>query len=296
MTMSSGESDLRLPPERFYWAVLDGSITNSRARLSNSQLRYLFEPLLPVPLAQVHAVFLRLNGNRVLACGVEKRVLEQDVPVSTVSCGPRTFPSFVETTDAKADADSVNLLTGGFAPPVVRGLRRSVLRRTVTFMLLCCLLLLIGIERRTASLRADANVMRADVADVYDYVLGPAPADQVQPRDVQFVAELRRLQRTRATDESSRTHFYIADVTQDLAALLSRWPDDIHLRTESIAVTPSTITIRADLPTPEASAAIAALERWGAWKRDQPEISNRTDTETSTLTMRFRREEGAAPW
>lgn len=292
--MSDDNGDLRLPRERFYWAVLDESITGGRARLPNTQLRFLFEPLLPVPLAQVQTVFHRLDGDRVLACGVEGRVLEQEVPASIISCGPCDLPAFVEPSDI--DANRINLLTGALAPPVVRALRRSVLRRAVVSVLLCALLILVGIERRAAVLRADAAMMHSAVADVYDHVLGPAVANQVQPRDVQFIAELRRLERTRVTDESSRAPLHIADVTDDLAELLSRWPDDVHLRTESIAVTPSTITIRADLPTPEASAAVAELERWGGWNRDQPEISNRPNTGTSTLTVRFRREEGVESW
>src|SRR5690606_20144757 len=62
---------LSWPPDRFYWGVLD-----VRDLPRNADRCYLLEPVLPVPIESVQAVYEPVGDGRVLACAAPREALE----------------------------------------------------------------------------------------------------------------------------------------------------------------------------------------------------------------------------
>ena len=285
------EVHLRLPAEKFYWAVLDASMISNRRRLPHQQLGYLFEHLLPLCIDDVHAVYKRIDHERILACAMERTSLEKYITPTLLTLCPDSLPSFVPHTDF--NVDQLNLLTGEFAPAALRTAYRKLFWQSLAALLMVTLLIIIGIERRVSMLNHQSEATRNAITSIYDEVLGqPSSTNQHQPRSVQFVAELRRLQQTRGTDQSTSAIASLHDVTIDLADLLSHWPSTLHLQTESLALTPSAITVRAEVPIDEVATAIDHLDAWGNWQRRQPELSNQE--ESSLMTIRYSRSQTEA--
>ena len=100
---------------------------------------------------------------------------------------------------------------------------------------------------------------------------------------MRLTAELRQLRQTRTESPIDTS---IADVTASLAELLSLWPVDLHVQTESISLTPNAITIRAGLSTSEdvqkLTDALAPLPGWGI---DHPQMVRNRDLFNAVLRL-----------
>lgn len=284
MIAQGDTSALRLPPERFFWGVLDTSLLRSSGRSRGDQFGYLFEPFLPVPLEEVHTVYTRIDDEHVLGCAIERRILDEEVPPTALSLHPEAAPTDLEISEDRLTR--LNLLTGRYTPPPIRKIERRLRWRLFIIALVAFLLVVVGLERRIKTIDREADSIGKRLDDVYRAVLGPKASNALQPRALQITAELRRLERTRSDDALAT--IALLDAARELEQLLASWPKGAHLTTETITVTPSSITVRAQVPTDETQAATEALGPWGQWRRMQPEINNSTSG-LSTVTIRFTR-------
>lgn len=283
---------LQWPAERFYWAILDTSSMPGRpigrARRQHERLGYLFESVLPgVTIEEVQAVYQCLPGDakRVLACGITCNVLEQEVDQCALTLSPQTAPAFV---DERVEPAALNLLTGRFCPKAVRRAHQRLMLSIALVLTLCAVLVIVGLERRTsAQRRAHDDVLTARTA-ILEQVLGSAPPGMGAGipgagAELRMTAERRRLEQTRSHDVAvSELH----DSARVLARLLALWPSDVPAQTESLSISSTSITIRAQVPTMTDAQRLAdALARFPKWQLHQPQSESQRDHVQVTLRL-----------
>src|SRR5690606_28215298 len=83
-----------LPPERFYWAVLDEPCPRRLTARHRARLGYSFESVLPAPIEAVHATYLSA-GDRTIACAIDRDNLEQVRADGALSLHPAAAPDFI---------------------------------------------------------------------------------------------------------------------------------------------------------------------------------------------------------
>ena len=284
-----------LPSDRFYWGVLDihslpGRRLGSRRSGRPRQLHYLLEPLLPgVALESVHAVFASVGAAHVIACAIDRDVLRDEASLTATMLVPDALPRCVleQIGDAQPPppAERFNLLIGEFTPRPIRAAQRQIVRTCLFLTIAFFLAIVVGLERRIRADQRDIDSASKALDQGYESVLEGDSFAGVQPPHVQLTAELRRLEQTRSNDAAKDAALF--DAALALQALLTRWPNEMHVTSEIITIAPSTITLRALLPVTETEAAVASFREWGNWRRAQPEIMNRDGT--STVTVRFDR-------
>lgn len=266
---------LTWPAQRFYWALLDASViprTIINRAPDSEQLGYLFESALPVSIDCVHAVYIPLGGKRFLACGVEHDRLSAHIAPETLTLNPDSIPPQIAR-EHDIEATSINLLTGPHEPRAVRRQRGRFIIETGALAALLLLALVLGVERRIQSLDGASALIEGDKVAIYERLYDHASAS-VQPPSVRLLAELRQLQRTRAGSITA-ADFDQPHAAFTLASLLANWPDEHQIRTESISVTPTSITLVGLLPSaPEAQAFISAFAPPQQWEAGQPQISS----------------------
>lgn len=280
---------LRWPAERFYWAILDTSSMPVTVRNRRARLGYLFESVLPdVTIEQVQTVYQALPGgtNHVLACGLPKNMLIDDVDPSAVTLTPNSAPSFLETT---IDLTQLNLLRDSFLPQPIRRLRRRWLLHAGLIFTLCAALLIVGLERRTTLQRRAIIDLTTARDTIIRQVLGSdtaIPGAEALPGaagELRLIAQRRRLQQTRSDDLPISQ---VGNASAILARLLALWPQDLHAQTQSISITSSSITLRASVPTMTDAQRLAdAFSSLNLWRLQQPQSEARRDR--VDVTLRF---------
>ena len=283
---SSDALHLRWPAERFYWAILATSSipVTVRSRRHRQRLGYLFESVLPgVAIEEVQTVYQRLPGNakRILACGLAKNVLEDDVDPSAVTLAPNSAPGFLE---GKVELAGLNLLTDSFLPPVIRGLRRRWRLHVYLILTLCTALLIVGLERRTSLHRGTINDLTAAHDTIVKQLLGSDTAFAgAGAGELRLIAQRRRLEQTRSDDLPISK---VGNAGPILARLLALWPQDLHAQTQSISITSGSITVRASVPTMVDAQRLAdAFSTLDQWRLQQPQSEARRDR--IDVTLRF---------
>lgn len=279
----------QLPPDRFFWAVVQIPQTGPR-RPSVQQLCYFFEAALPIPLEDVHVVFEPLGEGRYLGCALPRAQLTQEIETlgsHITVLTPSAVPDFL---DVNTHPDTLNLLTGDFEPPVVKRLRRRAWSSAAACLALCAVFIVLGLELRAQHVHRLTRAVDANQRAVQVQVLGSDAPERTQPLELQMRSLLRQLQQTRSAsaldDEPVQGN---ADDT--LATLLAAWPVSerdndpaLHLRTELISVTPTSITVRGLLPGSEEAQALAdAMKDVQGWQLQQPQIVNAGDAVQATL-------------
>jgi hypothetical protein len=284
---------LTLPPQAFYWAILDASVlpSHTSAQRRQQQLGYLFEHVLPVPIDQVHAVYSRLDGHspRVLACAVQRDALDEQIrnqPAEPIALTPSDLPPYIEQNEdaARVDPNVLNLLTGPFEPPRLRRLRQLWLAAVVALIVVVSGLGLIGFERRVDALHVQRAAVEQTRQRLYEQVLGGQTIATARlPAERLLTAELRRLEQThrKPPEELQQT-----DVSALLGSLLARWPRSIHGRTSSLSVTDRLVTVRIQLPSTEDVQEVAnALGRLDGWTARMPQMSAGRELVQATIQL-----------
>lgn len=271
-TSLAAPTEVRLPPERFYWAVLDAPAARDR----RAALGYLFESVLPVPVERVHAVHVPLSGGRVLACGMDREQLAAHE--GALVLGPETLPEFL---DEAVDPVAINLLVGSFEPRGIRRARRRVTLIACAAILACGLVMGWGQLRRASRWQEISESFAKATAGVYDRVL-PASTGSVPPA-ARLTAELRTLDRTR-TDAPAGSPREIAPT---LAAVLTSWPPGLPASTESLTAAAGAITLTVRLPDESSAERLEReLKPPRGWRVSQPTVQR----EREGLTVRVRME------
>jgi hypothetical protein len=274
---------MQLPADRFFWAVVDASgMSAHRGGKTFNRLGFLFENVLPVAIEEVHAVYQPVAGepNNFIACGIMKDRLREIVAsaqteLSTLT--PASMPEFAG--DRAVDPQSLNLLTGDFQPGTVRQLKQQLLLQAVGLIAVITGLLIVGLERRAASLSGQINQAQVRRASLIANTLGDdahVSATNPQPIDLRFISELRTLRQTRqipnANDHGSNSA--ARDATLALAALLQAWPRNLNVLAESLSITPVAITLRGQAPQHADVQALAdALSSLEGWRLEQPQVT-----------------------
>src|SRR5436190_5964659 len=194
---------LLLPPERFYWALLDGSVTQGRNGRLRSQLGYLFENVLPLPIEQVHAVYLRLPRTKQhVACGMGRETIQQEIQGhagALVHLGPAAMPEFLTEQLGEGTGiqlDRANLLDREFEPASIRRIRHRLHLLFMALLMASVTLCIVGLERRTAAANRQVGQIDESRWSVLNQVL-PGSSSQKQPAELRLTAELRRLRQSR---------------------------------------------------------------------------------------------------
>ncbi len=269
------------PAHRFYWALLDASILPKRLFQRGPDRRalgYLFESDLPVPIDRIHAAYLPLGDSRFIACGIEhERLAKDDSLQEAHTLSPDEIPENVAP-ECSVDPRSINLLTAPHEPAPVRRERHRFIGESTAVAALLLLAVVLGIERRIVAWDRATAQMQAKSQAVYDHLYPPGiSAPSTQPTPLRLVAELRLLERTRGRAAQS-SDLEEPQSGHTLAALLQRWPTDQPIMTESISVTPASVTVIGLLPTaPAAQGFVSAFHLPDEWEARQPQISAVTD-------------------
>lgn len=268
---------LTLPPEQFYFASVEQS---SRRRMRNEQVLYAAEPYLPVPLEDVHTSIVTANDGTTIFCAVPRDVLAS-LPAATLTLRPAALPDCFE---GIAQPEQFNLLTGPYEPRRVRRLRRGSSLLASFSILLLSTLIVTGFTRRAAALRDAAAVREDAVHTVAQRVIeSPPGAQSTQQLFLQLTAELRGLRQTRAADIVDPELF---DAPAILAELLALWPSDLIVRTESLNIARSQITVRADVQASTDVQRLAdALAQLPGWQLQQPRVNATRDGAVCTITL-----------
>ncbi|MDQ7012449.1 MAG: hypothetical protein Q9O74_00970 [Planctomycetota bacterium] len=275
---------ITLAPTMFYWQVLDPTPTGPLPRSITARERrlgFLFETVLPVPIEDIHAVYRPLGDGRWLACGMDRDALQDYRDASTLT--PVSLPAFLECT---TDPASLNLLVGEMEPAPVRAARRRTTLTACVMIVLCAGLLFVGLSRRAAAHEKRAASFAAAESAIYAEVLPPSTS--TLPPAARMTAELRGLERTRGQPIDTKLR---PDAPRTLAALLGSWPgqrdgEPLHVLTESLSVSPTSISILARLPD-EASAEVFEQELHPppGWRGTQPSVQRERDTITVRVRM-----------
>lgn len=279
------ERSKSLPASQFYWAIIDGSMVTGPRR--KSRLGYLFEQTLPVPIEDVHAVYTSLPDGQIIACGMEREELRKEIAredgPELLELSPNEVPAVIQ---ADVSTYMLNLLVGDFEPCSVRRQRARARRQVVIVALICCALIVNGVHRRIAAMKDTIDAAYAARDELVAEVL-PENTSTINrlPPGLRLAAELRRLRQTRTQPVMELVP---TDVVPEFVKLLSLWPNDLHVQTDSMTFTPTNITIRSSLPRSADVQILAdALMQLPHWQLQQPQVS--TSRSTVSTSLQFKR-------
>lgn len=261
-----------LPPERFYWALLDEPCPRRLTARQRIRLGYSFESVLPAPIESVHAAYIPA-GDRTIACAMDRNELEQIRADGALSLHPAAVPDFITEGVDLSSLDRLNLLTGVFEPPVLARRRRRRAAEALAAIILLTAILALGMQRRIDAARASAaaadSARLAMLGDILPPVGAPGAGGSQAP-ELRLVAELRRLQRTRQAPVGDLAP---PDAAAPLVDLLAAWPANLHLRTRQLRATPTEIQLQVAIDAIEdADALAAALDRAPGWQPRLPQV------------------------
>lgn len=210
------------PSDRFYWAVLSCPGIKGAGVLPAALLP-LLEDDIPLPAEDIHAVFLSATDNRVIVCAVKRDVLDI-LPPELLSLSPQSLPPPIESTGI--NPRSFNLLVGPYEPRAMRSARNKRNALVSLTLLISCLLVSTGLDRRTAQLNRHA----AEVVSTTHQLaarLGP----HVTPANI--VQELHRVRDMHAALAIASDN---PDITNTLATVLQHWPTTSSSILQSVSV------------------------------------------------------------
>lgn len=281
-------SNYSLPADRFYWGVLNAAALPRRARSTPEQLGYLFESVLPLPVETLHAVYVPIGSDRVLACGIPLADLQDHANQPWLTCSPETLPECIERAlEGPIKPEQLNLLVGQFEPKNLGVHRRRTTYVACAAILLCAVMIAVGHSRRTTRAFQHTSALKAATSQIYAQVL--PHSDNPLPLSARLTAELRELDRTRGelTPESDPI-----EITPPLAALLASWPNSLHLTTDTLSASPNAITLSVRLPDEVTAERFEReLRAPPGWSLSQPNLVRERDG----IAMRVRMEPGVGP-
>lgn len=303
--MTTTSRHIQLPAEQFYWGVLETEgLPRSTGAKRQTQLDYLFERWLPLPVEDVQTAYLPAGpgANRLIACGIERAALHElleaernghEAEVLTVS--PEELPPAVtaklEGVSQPPSAGRLNLLQRGFEPAPIKRARRQLLLIVLVGSALLTAIVGVGLHRRAQAYeRAAATVLLQRDAMINAVV--PPDGRSAQPPIVRLTLERRILDATRAAPTMEQ---HADDVTPAAADLLAAWPRDLHLQVESLNLTLDRINIVVLAPSSadvqQLSDALDALEHW---RLEPPRFDSTRDGVRATIRL-IRRIAPASP-
>lgn len=268
----------RIPADRLYWARLP-------AGLHGDARAFAAERVLPEPIEALHWVAAELPSGGCVFAGIPPETLRVwladhvDAARHTWQVLPDHLPASVSSAIVDhAVLPRLNLLIGPFEPSLRRRWRHLVVIGVIIGMVAAILLVVVGVERRVAHLRAEAESWNAASSQRIARAVG-LPADAPHP-ELRLTQELRRL------DQLGIAH--AIDVPAMLQALLSTWPRDLATQVDSIAVDDGRVMVRATVPgmteAERLATALAQVQVGKSTWRAEP-VQMQTSNQTTSLVV-----------
>jgi hypothetical protein len=279
------QSHKSIDPDQLYFAILDAKVLDEK-RPTTRQLGFLFEATLPVPLESIHAIYRPLGDNQYLACGIDRDRLRELATEGVVALTPSSFPEGVPTA---INPEEMNFLTGEFEPRGVTAWRRLHRSTLVAAALLVVGVVVLGLERRSAFANQAVDQLEQDRRQTIASVLGKQATSHPHP-DLLVTSERRLLEQTRSPASlmggTSISDLEDSDVSIVLAQTLSRIPQHLPLRIESLVVTPQTITLTGEAQASVQAQALAdPLATLEGWTLQQPRFDTHKDGVSVSLRL-----------
>lgn len=285
-----------VPSGTCYWALLRPESlprarngTGSDLGVAREYLDALLAEDLPVSIDDVHAVYVRASDATVIACAIGRDQLH-GLKGDALHLTPDALPTFVA--GHAIEIDSLNLLVGDFEPvPLARERGHARLIAAAASVALC-VLASVGLLRRANSLRQEIaanDSLAVSTARVAIANASSTSGDTARPNDIgvgnalfHMRETLASLRATRSIDPSTSP-----DAIAPLASLLSEMPHTESLRTDSLSVTPGTISL--NLATDhDPQALLANLSAPSGFTMTEPRYTT-TTTGTTQLAIQMRR-------
>lgn len=278
--MSTRNLHPAIPLSACYLAVLEEPKVGASKR--DEARRYAFEEVLPLPVEDLHCIFLDVGERRVLAMGVPLEVVRsaQADGATTLSLdaqGSKSWPEFVRDAvgvGTLPDPASINFLVGPFEPITLARARGRFRVMAAAAVILLTTLLVVGLERQRAHNDQLATQAREAARQIRE-AAAPAPptiaAGSIQPASIRLTAELRRL---RMAADMSAQPAQSFDAAATLEALLTRWPRELPARTDRVSVAASSVAVSTTLADHDAARELAAaVDPLPGWTLAQPQIT-----------------------
>jgi len=264
----------RLPPEWFFWAVLDAPGLPKLGQLPESLLPELAEEL-PVPVDDLFAVATPTSDGRLLVCAVRRIVLESVSP-STQRLYPDSVPASL---GVSAEAANLNFLVGEYEPKPVRSARVRRHAGRAALLVMAAALTTIGLTRRAAQQHATATAARDAATDLAREL---APAQSPETALFAIDHEIARLTRSA---QAAGAMAPPADASVCLAEVLSAWPANVPSHPQSLSVTPPGIMASVSLEG-DAAAFLKAVRPPSGFTLEEPRVNSAAGITRISLVMR----------
>jgi hypothetical protein len=274
-TTHHNKTTMLIPADVLYWALLEpGDFPQSSnaltSRATRRRLGYAFERVLPLPIEQVHAVYMRTE-RAILACGIDLPQLQAALDQGKMFIQPATIPDWIDT---QATPYSINLATHEATPSVLLAARTRMVRTTVIALTGLLILIALGFHLRAHNLNTAAAQLRQQAEASINNQLGSIATTQLPI--LRLAAELRRI---RAIATSTTHYTGPSDASTSLIAILEAWPDAITTQTEALSATHTTLRVRTKHPNQSSADAFAAAWKPPSshWQTRQPTMSTQRD-------------------
>ncbi|MBX3408183.1 MAG: hypothetical protein KF869_15630, partial [Phycisphaeraceae bacterium] len=229
-----------MPADRFYWSILDlppGAAHRIRTGPLPSGLRPMFEEDVPeseAGLADLHAVCMPIDDDRLLVCAVPRSALAE-LPAGTLALTPDAsdLPAFIR---GEHNGDNgrehggehalaqINLLVGPHEPAAFRRARARRTSLALVTLILCAAITSLGLHQRAARDRDSA----ADHTR-HAHELAASLGRGITPADLPALVGRARQSAAAAANITEP-----ADAAAPLAALLAAWPAAQSANVQSI--------------------------------------------------------------
>lgn len=266
--MSNGVQ-LRWPPERFLWAVLESPVWRRAGPVPLGLLADVADEF-PVPIEDLHTVGAPAGDGRVVVCAARREELATIDP-DVASLTPDRIPDCVET---NVDPEVLDLLVGDFEPPARRRARfRRHLALSAT-VFTCATLIAIGLGRRIMHWNDVAVTAREASVELASRV-APGVVPEHLAMEVLRLRSAAEAQRVRSPRDAALT----------LASLLNAWPNATSITPQSIAVSDAGVSLSVSVEG-EASAFLGVLKPPEGWTLEDPRLNASGGITRLTLQMR----------
>ncbi|MDX2148504.1 MAG: hypothetical protein SFZ23_13375 [Planctomycetota bacterium] len=293
--------DIAWPAGKFYWCLIDAPLRAGQEL--PVAMRGAIDDDMPLSADELHAVaipvaVLEFSGlpSGTLICALPHIDLAS-IDARARSLRPAALPPGL---DATCELARINLLTGRFEPPALR--RRRYLRRAWVLAALtsASVLLTIGLERRTASIKAEEAALRMATYKLADAARSVSPLRFAQTASLFDDAEMQAdpLEQTATHRDILLTLTEkLADVSSELdasgplAALLANWPQSKSVTVQTIRSSGDVLSVSA-LIEGDAAAFLSVLPQLPGWAVGEPRVQALGDALRIQLSFR-RASEGA---
>jgi len=273
------------PANRFYWSVVDTGTGASRP--SDDYLDSLVEPDFPLSLEEMHVVHTLLRDGAFLACALPKSDLDT-LPAGALTLTPDAVPGGM---NADAAVPTLNLLVKQYEPrPLVRERTRRWMIATGT-VAAALLLLTVGLIRRSAVWTEQAADLALVTEERIREAIPSGAASDKPPTIWSLEREIESLRATRADEAKINAS---PDAALALATVLSSFPRTQSLRTDVLAVSPTTITLNVATDA-DPQVFLKSLAAPAGWTLDEPRLSTSKGSATLAIQMRRDKKPGGTP-